>query len=196
MNKKVKVHNLGINKWTNAHDAFNAIEGHHGIENGDGQKDYIEICTENYFKEKIVERLYELFDACGGDTTKFKNPQLRNAVNFDGEGGLSDYLIDFDFFFYSKRYRTYYTCIMSVKDDNMHLFDDYQWDVFFELINRFDLRGLTETVKREYLKLVEREGLQYLARNISPSSDKEYGGVLGFDIINNEFKDIVMPLVS
>ena len=56
------------------------------------------------------------------------------------ENGINDYLLDWNFFFYSSVNNRYYTSFMEYKLDYCHVWCDRQWELFWELHQtyRFD----------------------------------------------------------
>ncbi|MCR4602160.1 MAG: hypothetical protein K5683_01330 [Prevotella sp.] len=55
---------------------------------------------------------------------------------------VTDYLLDFDFFLYSKFTKCYYTCRMTMKDDLVYMWNKRQWGYYNELSELYSLELL------------------------------------------------------
>ena len=94
------------------------------------------ILNDRQFIKMIGERIITiLVDAMLGRVSKEKCKESLGLEN-----GINDYLLDWNFFFYSSVNNRYYTSFTEYKLDYCHVWCDRQWELFWELHQtyRFD----------------------------------------------------------
>ena len=131
---------FGLQKFNKPEEAFGVMEGIWGDYNADDSKN-LHILTDETFEKAIASNVLKLYlDYKEGDITEEK---LNRA--FGLEEDIDDSLFDFDFFLYSQRTNSYFTCRMSIRDDAVYMWNDRQWGYFEELWEAYSLK---EVIKR------------------------------------------------
>ena len=131
---------FGLQKFNKPEEAFGVMEGIWGEINADDSKN-LHILTDETFEKAIASNVLKLYlDYKEGDITEEK---LNRA--FGLEEDIDDSLFDFDFFLYSQRTNSYFTCRMSIRDDAVYMWNDRQWGYFEELWEAYSLK---EVIKR------------------------------------------------
>jgi len=131
---------FGLQKFNNPGEAFGVMEGIWGEINADDSKN-LHILTDETFEKAIASNVLKLYlDYKEGDITEEK---LNRAFGLDED--IDDSLFDFDFFLYSQRTNSYFTCRMSIRDDAVYMWNDRQRGYFEELWEAYSLK---EVIKR------------------------------------------------
>lgn len=131
---------FGIQKFKRAEKAFENMNDDWGERNTDGFA-HLVVGEEAFIKQiyfRVVERYYEY------KTDKKNRETFEVSMGWDKR--VSDYLLTFNFFFYSKRNKCYYTSMMEFGDDFMSVLSDRQWEIFFEIFDRYRLKYFTKAV--------------------------------------------------
>ena len=137
---------FGLQKFNNPGEAFGVMEGIWGEINHDDSKE-LHIFTDEAFVNTILSRAITIYlDYKEGEKTE---ESLNKAFGLDED--IDDSLFDFDFFLYSQKTNSYFTCRMSIKDDAVYMWNDRQWGYFEELWEAYSLK---EVIK-EAISLVE-----------------------------------------
>lgn len=131
----------GIQSFDTFEEAFDNIKDGYGVDYDDSN---IIIMDDEMFTEHIVDRI-DMMVECDydGDYNAAYEDCKNKALN-------TDYLLDFNFFLYSKRNNKFYTSLMEIKDDAMHMWSKRQWAIFHELKESYDFVDLIESVFAEY----------------------------------------------
>lgn len=124
----------GIQSFDTFEEAFDNIKDGYGERYDDSN---IVIVDDEMFTEYIAERIDWLIEDYAFEDCKNK------AL-------CTDYLLDFNFFLYSKRNNKFYTSLMEFKDDAMHMWSKRQWGIFQELKESYNLEDLVERVLSDY----------------------------------------------
>ena len=125
------------------------MEGIWGDINADDSKN-LHILTDETFEKAIASNVLKLYlDYKEGDITEEK---LNRAFGLDED--IDDSLFDFDFFLYSQKTNSYFTCRMSMKDDAVYMWNDRQWGYFNELWEAYYLK---EVIKKAITLVDEAE---------------------------------------
>ena len=143
---------FGIQKFTEPMEAFKVMEGRWGESGMDTQTDLL-ILTDETFRKAILIRAIEKY-------AEYKNGKIswEECSKALGTGNeVSDYLLDFDFFLYSKLTKNYYTCRMSFKDDHVTQWNDRQWEYYEELSEFYSFDMIIEKAKSLIDPLCEDE---------------------------------------
>ena len=131
---------FGLQKFNKPEEAFGVMEGIWGDYNADDSKN-LHILTDETFEKVIASNALKLdLDYKEGNITEEK---LNRAFGLDED--IDDSLFDFDFFLYSQKTNSYFTCRMSIKDDAVYMWNDRQWGYFEELWEAYSLK---EVIKR------------------------------------------------
>ena len=131
---------FGLQKFNKPEEAFGVMEGIWGDYNADDSKN-LHILTDETFEKVIASNALKLYlDYKEGNITEEK---LNRAFGLDED--IDDSLFDFDFFLYSQKTNSYFTCRMSIKDDAVYMWNDRQWGYFEELWEAYSLK---EVIKR------------------------------------------------
>ena len=158
---------FGLQKFNTPGEAFGVMEGIWGDINADDSKN-LHILTDETFEKAIASNVLKLYlDYKEGDITEEK---LNRAFGLDED--IDDSLFDFDFFLYSQKTNSYFTCRMSMKDDAVYMWNDRQWGYFEELWEAYSLK---EVIKRT-IKAAKEAG----------SEDKDFDRAYILDIVCNE----------
>ena len=166
----------GIQSFDTFEEAFDNVKDGYGVNYDDTN---IVIMDDEMFTNHIVDRI-DMMVECDydGDYNVAYEDCKNKALN-------TDYLLDFNFFLYSKRNNKFYTSLMEIKDDAMHMWSKRQWDIYHELKESYDFADLIENVFADY---DDSEDDDTEAKDCSVEEDEN--GNLIFCINGVEFKMI------
>jgi len=116
---------FGIQKFSTPEEAFKVLEGKWG--------------TDAFKKAILIRAVEKYFEYKNGKITWEKCSQA-----LDLSENVTDYLLDFDFFLYSKFTKCYYTCRMTMKDDLVCMWNKRQWGYYNELSELYSFDLLVE----------------------------------------------------
>lgn len=119
---------FGIQKFSTPEEAFKVLEGKWGTDALDMQEKFL-VATDETFKKAILIRAVEKY-------LEYKDGKItweECSQALDLSEKVTDYLLDFDFFLYSKFTKCYYTCRMTMKDDLVYMWNKRQWGYYNEL---------------------------------------------------------------
>lgn len=127
----------GIQSFNTFEEAFDNVKDGYGVNYDDTN---IVIMDDEMFTEHIVCRIDTMVECdYDGDYNAAYDDCKKKLLN-------TDYLLDFNFFLYSKRNNKFYTSLMEFKDDAMHMWSKRQWDIFHELKESYGFEDLIESV--------------------------------------------------
>ena len=134
---------FGIQKFQEPQDAFTTMsdfwgEGTYGSENL--------VVGEHNFLERILERIAEKQFDC-----EEKKVSKQNCSYALGTSKLntSDYLLDFNFFFFSERNQCFYTSRMEFRDDAVYQWNQRQWGYYYEIYSSYHFDKFVKFVREE-----------------------------------------------
>ncbi|MBQ2563440.1 MAG: hypothetical protein II559_08510 [Muribaculaceae bacterium] len=135
----------GIQKFYKPQDAFYTMSdfwGEEGIYCGTGNL----VVGEHHFLERILERIAEkLFDC---EEKKVSKENCSYALGTSKSKTL-DYLLDFNFFFFSARNQCFYTSRMEFKDDAVDEWNQRQWGYYYEIYSSYHFDKFVKYVREE-----------------------------------------------
>ena len=110
------------------------------------------------FERIIIERSIIL--RCKHKLGKITEEELMRKLGI-GNGMISDYLLDFNFFLFSEKTNRYYTSRMEFRDDRRYRWSKRQWDIYYELYEAFSFDKLVAAA----MIIFEKELEDYLNEN-------------------------------
>lgn len=124
---------FGIQKFENVKDAFYVMLGCWGDINSDAFTNLTILDDEQFCKYILLRAAEKYIELKEGRITKEECDKclMKSEV-------LNDYLLDFDFFLLSEATSSFFTSRMSFKDDACHMWNERQWDYFYELDDAYD----------------------------------------------------------
>ena len=127
---------FGLQKFDNPEEAFKVLEGKWGTDALETQEKLLVTTDETVKKAILVRAVEKYLEYKDGKISWEKCSQALGLTD-----KVTDYLLDFDFFLYSKFTKCFYTCRMSMKDDGVHVWNKRQWGYYDELaeLYSFDL---------------------------------------------------------
>lgn len=164
----------GIQSYDNPADAFDNMSQLWGECAPEGETNLV--IGEKEFFDQIYDRVVLKYaEYKNGKITK---DEVTAALNLNPEY-TTNYLLDFNFFIHCNRTKTFYTSRMEFKDDNVHIWSDEQWGIYFEIIESFNLN--------KYIPLIIRHIEDYMKKkNIKTLED----GDLYDDLLWNDKFDV------
>lgn len=133
----------GIQKFRAAKEAFEVMDGAWGENEADGET-HLEILTDNTFEDVIRARAIRIL--CLHKLGKISKDKLDSSLCRAAK--INDYLLDFNFFLYSKKSKFYYTSRMEFKDDFVYRWSKRQWEIFDELRHLYLFDALVNEAER------------------------------------------------
>lgn len=133
----------GIQKFNTAKGAFNVMDGAWGENEVDGET-HLEVLTDITFEDVIKARAFRIL--CLHKLGKISKDKLDSSLCRADD--INDYLLDFNFFLYSEKSKSYYTSRMEFKDDFVYMWSDSQWDIFDELRHLYLFDALVNEAER------------------------------------------------
>lgn len=119
----------GIQKFTNPSEAFETIRGRWTDENMASESNIVIMDDEAFEKVIFCRAFLKYSEYKLGQITKYEcDKALGKRSNI-----ISDYLLDFNFFLYSGLNGCFYTSRMEYKDDSVYMWNERQWDIYYEL---------------------------------------------------------------
>ena len=119
----------GIQKFTNPSEAFETIRGRWTDENMASESNIVIMDDEAVEKVIFCRAFLKYSEYKLGQITKYEcDKALGKRSNI-----ISDYLLDFNFFLYSGLNGCFYTSRMEYKDDSVYMWNERQWDIYYEL---------------------------------------------------------------
>lgn len=140
--------NFGIQKFSNSEEAWDMMSGDWGEQACDSEKN-LKILTDDSFKREVLIRAVEKAHEYLVDKSITKEKYMDSLLLSNNN---TDYLLDFNFFYYSNKNCVYYTSRMDFKDDYNHLWGPHQWNIFYELMNLVNIDSLVQKA----ISLVEK----------------------------------------
>lgn len=143
---------FGIQKHDNAQSAFKEMSQ----EWGDGQCEGFEkitILNDETFEKKIKGRALEMF--VKNKYGKLDKKKMDSALGRNSDE-ITDGLLDFNYFLYSKKAGKFYTSIMDFKDDFVYMWSDRQWKIFHELWGLYSFNNLIREAEHAYNLLIPK----------------------------------------
>ena len=134
----------GIQKFYKPQDAFCTMSDFWGQGMCCGTENLV--VGEHHFLERILERItVKLFDC------EEKKVSKENCSYALGTSKLKtlDYLLDFNFFFFSARNQCFYTSRMEFKDDFVYQWNQRQWGYYYEIYSSYHFDKFVKYVREE-----------------------------------------------
>lgn len=137
---------LGIRKFENAADAFDYLTGEYSPRETMFPEMFI---LDDFEYERVLrERFMNVFLRLNtGDFEEWEKPRLEHAAEYGKDGMITDFPIDFNFFLRSDRNQCYYACLETMKDDNLCVPTEEQWDIIRELSETFNVEKIRDEAK-------------------------------------------------
>lgn len=134
---------FGLQRFESPQEAFKVMQDIWGEINGcDSQN--LAILTDDSFPKMILSRAIHMY--CNYKAGQVDEAELKRSLGIGRD--VNDYLCDFDFFLYSEKSQSFYTCRMSFKDDLVYMWNDRQWEYFNELEKIYDFKSIVQQAKR------------------------------------------------
>ena len=134
----------GIQKFIKPQDAFCTMSDFWGKEASYGAENLV--VGEHHFLERILERIaVKQFDC---EEKKVSKQKCSYALGTSKLNTL-DYLLDFNFFFFSARNQCFYTSRMEFKDDYVYQWNQRQWGYYYEIYSSYHFDKLVKFVREE-----------------------------------------------
>lgn len=127
----------GIQSFSDPSEAWEVMRGEWDESAPDQERD-IAILDDDTFPKIIKRRA--IFMACSYLMGAF-DKEVHDRALFVSKT-VSDYLVDFNFFYWSSFSRKFYTSRMEFKDDHVNLWSNRQWEIFKELSAIHDFKGI------------------------------------------------------
>lgn len=140
-------HTFGIQKFRSSKEAFDVMDEDWGERNPYGFS-HLVVGKESFLQQvynRIADRYYEY------KTGKVDEEKFKRSMGWDKY--VSDYLLSFNFFFYSTENRCYYTSMMEFGDDFNSVLSKRQWKIYFEIFDTYRLSALC----KEVVDMLDRE---------------------------------------
>ena len=133
----------GIQKFRAAKEAFKVMDRAWGENEVDGET-HLEVLTDITFEDVIKARAFRIL--CLHKLGKISKDKLDSSLCRADD--INDYLLDFNFFLYSEKSKSYYTSRMEYKDDFVYLWSKRQWEIFDELRHLYLFDALVNEAER------------------------------------------------
>jgi len=147
----------GIQSYDNPVDAFETMDQLWGECAAERETNLV--LGEKEFFDQIYDRVVLKYaEYKNGKITK---DEVQAALNMSPKC-TTDYLLDFNFFFYCNRTKTFYTSRMEFKDDNVHVWNDDQWHIYYEIIEAYQLNKYIALIVRHIEDYMKKEGIKIL----------------------------------
>ena len=131
---------FGLQEFDKYEDAFEVMKGSWGETNGDAFKS-LYIADDSEFCKMIILRAAEKY-------MEYKDGKISrddcDKALLMSEECRTDYLVDFDFFLWSKKSGRYFTSRMSFCDDGCNLWNERQWSYFQDLLEIYDFDEMVD----------------------------------------------------
>lgn len=159
---------FGLQKFKTANEAFNVMSGEWG-ENCDGiSQEKLLILNDDDFKQLMFDR--SLMCCIRYKLGLIDKKEYEYALWLDEWS--NDYLMDLDFFLYSKVGKCFYTCRMNFKDDAVYMWNKRQWGYYQELFYLYDIASITDNA--EYiLECYCKNNEEYIQNIIDSGAEEE-----------------------
>lgn len=154
----------GIQSFSDPSEAWEVMRGEWDESAPDQERDIIILDDDTF--PKIIKRRAIIMAASYLMGTFDKDVHDRALLV---SNTVSDYLVDFNFFYWSSFSRKFYTSRMEFKDDHVNLWSNRQWDIFKELSAILDFKGICKDAIR-----VAKELKKELGGNITDDDIAEY----------------------
>lgn len=168
---------FGLQEHSTAESAFNVIEGDWSDIHGDGDFTKIMIMTDESFAKVIRSRALDCYlNYRAGEISR---DRYRKCVGLHPHC-INDYLVDFDFFLWSKKLDKFYTNRATFGDDGCNEWNNRQWSYFDTLNEAFDFPTLVAEAQEMADRALKMMGI----KKRDKINDEIIGGV--FDTIQSE----------
>ena len=141
---------FGIQKFSDPYEAFKVMDGNWG-KNAEETQSALLVTTDESFRKTIQVRAIEKYVEY--KEGKITWEECSRALGIAEK--VTDYLLDFDFFLYSKDTKSYYTCRMSFKDDYVYLWNERQWGYYKELYDLYSFDLIVDKARKMVDSLYE-----------------------------------------
>lgn len=130
----------GIQKFTSPSEAFKTIRGQWTDDNLACESNIVIMDDETFPHEIFCRAFLKYSEYKLGQITKYECDKAlgKRADN------ITDYLLDFNFFLYSGLNGCFYTSRMEYKDDFVYMWNERQWDIYYELSQLYSFDKLVK----------------------------------------------------